>query len=203
MTDDELRQAYQTGVGPAAEPRARCPSPDAIAALVNRQGSEADRLALLDHVMSCGGCRRDFELLRSVTRAGEGTGVPRRWLVLAASIALVVGGGAVAVGALGRSAPDVFRGGAAGVVLLGPARGSATAKPVVLRWHAVSGARSYRVELLAQNGSPIGSWSTADTTLALADSLPLHSRESYGWWVRAQLADGSERVSAVTPFSVR
>ena len=91
----------------AGRPPARAasiPPPEAIAALVRREGPEEARLATLDHVMSCADCRRDFDLLRAVERAGVESGAAgarggrRAWLHA---------GGARRVGpARGRRRPD-------------------------------------------------------------------------------------------------
>ena len=103
MSDDRLRELYAIAQGdrpdgPGGEP----PAPEVIAALVRREGPEEERLATLDHVMSCAECRRDFDLLRAVERAGIESGAAGRaggkrgWFMsaaLAASVLLAVGVG--------------------------------------------------------------------------------------------------------------
>ena len=69
MIDDELlRTAYAVHLRRDADrvEASVCPSPEALLALVRREGAEADRLAVLDHVMSCAHCRAEFDLLRAV-----------------------------------------------------------------------------------------------------------------------------------------
>jgi len=102
MSDERLRELYTAAVAgrPAgAEPH---PAPEALAALARREGSEETRLATLDHVMGCDDCRREFDLLRTLERAGAQSGVAARpagrraWFmpaVLAASFLLAVGVG--------------------------------------------------------------------------------------------------------------
>src|SRR5829696_3031130 len=74
-------------------------------AVVEGRASEDERLDVVDHVMACPLCRRDFEALRAVVRAGERLGAedaaagsapaPRArraipWPPLAAAAAVVV-----------------------------------------------------------------------------------------------------------------
>ena len=71
MSDEGLREAYQRALATRA-PRelAVCPAPEAILALVRREGSEDERLSVLDHAMACPACRQEFELLRAIEGAG-------------------------------------------------------------------------------------------------------------------------------------
>ena len=160
MRDDPLRSAYadhlraRVDAAPAA-----CVSPDALLALVRQEGPEVERLAVLDHVMACARCRREFDLLQAIEAAGreaerDAADVvpitlaanrtrPRqpaqhgRWrgaagLALAASVVLAVG--------IARRrthdelSPDVERGAAGGaadgVALVAPAGGTAVPRGV-------------------------------------------------------------------------
>jgi len=204
MTDEVLRRAYQAGVTGKKELQ-DCPSPEELQALVNREGNEATRLAVLDHVMSCTACRRDFELLRAVHVAGRTRPTWRyQPLALAASIALVVGlGGAALWSRLVTPETDTLRGSRAQVELIKPAGGAVIAPPLMLAWHPVTGARSYTVELLASDGRLVQSWTTSDTSVAVASSGKAPASGSYAWWVRAHLPDGSERHSSVLRFELR
>ena len=79
MSDDRLRELYAIAqAGRSAGAGGEHPAPEAIAALVRREGPEEARLATLDHVMSCADCRRDFDLLRAVERAGVESGAAGR-----------------------------------------------------------------------------------------------------------------------------
>ena len=70
MSDEGLRRSYDRILAIRLDPeRVDCPAPEAIEAMVRREGAEADRLRLLDHVMGCAHCAEEFELLRSVHRA--------------------------------------------------------------------------------------------------------------------------------------
>lgn len=205
MADETLRRAYQAGVS-VRKDRQDCPSPEALNALVNREGDEATRLAMLDHVMSCAACRRDFELLRAVHVAGRSKPAWRfQPLALAASIALLVGlGGAALWSRLVTPESDTMRGSGAQVELIRPAGGAVISRPLVLAWKPVTGARSYTVELLTSDGQMGDSWTTSDTSLTLSTGgTGQVSPGSYAWWVRAHFPDGSELHSSVLRFELR
>jgi len=205
MTDEALRRAYQAGL-PLKRERQDCPSPEALNALVNREGDEATRLTVLDHVMSCTACRHDFELLRAVHVAARARPAWRyQPLALAASIALLVGlGGAALWTRLVPPERDTLRGTGAQVETIKPAGGAVITPPLVLAWKPVTGARSYTVELLASDGRLVQSWTTSDTSVAVpTPGTKQVSAGSYAWWVRAHLPDGSERHSSVLRFELR
>ena len=75
VNDEQLREIYgglmttSARRGPSS-----CPAPEALLALVRREGPEETRLATLDHVMSCADCRSEFDLLRSIELAGAEAG---------------------------------------------------------------------------------------------------------------------------------
>jgi hypothetical protein len=201
VNDDELQRAYARSITTPPD-RAGCPGPEAIGDLVARKGTEPARLEVLDHVMSCAECRRDLDLLLVADRAGARSALAPRWLAGAAAAILVIGVAAVGARTLLRErAAEVERGGAPPLALT-PERGAVASRPVTLRWHAVSGGREYRVELLAADGAPRWTATTSDSFAVVPDSAVARDGE-YGWWVTARLADGSSIRSAVVPFSVR
>jgi hypothetical protein len=204
MTDEALRRAYQAGVS-VRKDRQECPSPEALHALVNREGDEATRLVVLDHVMSCTACRHDFELLRAVHVASHARPAWRlQPLALAASIALLVGLGGAALWTRLVPERDTLRGSEQQVETIRPAGGAVISPPLVLAWKSVTGARSYTVELLASDGRLVQSWTTSDTSVGVSTpgARPV-APGSYAWWVRAHLPDGLERHSSVLRFELR
>jgi hypothetical protein len=206
MTDEALRRAYQSASSGPAKGRGECPTPEAINAVVMREGDEATRLGVLDHVMRCNDCRHEFELLRAVHAAGRTRPAWRyQPLAIAASIALLVGLGGTALWTRLRTpGDDTLRGSASQFELLRPAAGAVVTPPLFLVWQPVAGARSYTAELLTPNGRLIRSWTTADTSLAVRTSGDSSvASGSYAWWVRAHLPDGSERQSPVLRFELR
>jgi hypothetical protein len=170
-------------------------TPEAIAALVRREGAEEARLATLDHVMSCAECRRDFDLLSAVERAGLETGTAvrggarRSWLMpaaLAASLLIAIGLGRT----LTRPADDTLRGGGgSAIVLLQPAAEAVAGDSLIFAWRPVPGASRYELELLDAGGSVAASAQTADTTASPAAVRALPPGV-YRWWVRAASSDG-------------
>lgn len=219
MTDDAaLRDAYrELTAARAPSDRSACPAPEALLAVVEKQGDDASRLATLDHVMRCAACRRDFDLLRaaaaSANEAGGdeasglhvvrgSAGATRRlpWRSLAVAAGLVV---AVGVGMLTwrpGTQPPLLRGDAHTVVLLSPegqADGSA-----LLRWRTVPGAAAYRVEVFAPNGRTVVADTVSDSTFVLPAAASAGNAEPLRWMVTALHGDGYEirsRAERVTP----
>ncbi len=196
MNERRLRDLYQAAIEARTDAgRADCVSPEDVMALVDRQGAEEDRMAVLDHVMSCDACRRDFELLRAV-RGSERTESRasswRRPLLAAAALVLLLGTGIV-WRAMTPGGEPTFRGGGDEIALLRPSR-SADGSSILLAWRPVPRALSYRVELLDSTGAVVFGGSASDTTLALPPSLDLAAGMSYRWWVQASVSDGTVRT---------
>ena len=259
MSDERLRELYQralaaddvagrrrAGEGAAGEGAAgegapgegapgahgeRCPTPEAVLALVRREGSEDARLATLDQVMSCAACRRELDLLRAIDAAGEGTAdarstddgvIPLRprgpttlsWrralpLALAASLVLAIG-----VGVRGRvdrttagSDTDVMRGDAGAVVMLITPEDADTTvapgAPVTFAWRPDPGAVRYVLEVLDADARVVIGQSTTDTVVTLRDLSRLTPGTDYRWWVRAVADGGPQRASPVRRLRVR
>jgi hypothetical protein len=204
VSDDRLREFYATALtGQSAGAAGEHPSPEALAELVRREGSEEARLITLDHVMSCADCRRDFDLLRSVERAGDesrGAGGRRAWLVpaaLAASVLLAVGVGRTVLRSAGD---DTTRGdGHGAVVLVQPGREARAGDPVTFAWHAVPGASRYELELLDAGGGVLASAATTDTAVSPAATRALPPGD-YRWWVRATTPDARALRSVLRPL---
>ena len=204
MSDERLRELYTESL--ATRPAGEHATPEAIAGLVRREGSETDRLATLDHVMRCVDCKRDFDLLRTIERAGiESGAVGRaatrpRWLMpaaLAASVLLAVG---IGRGML-RAPDDTTRGevDSGAVTLVRPGRAAPAGAALTFAWRPVAGARRYELELLDAGGNVAASAATADTsaTLPAVRNLPAGD---YRWWVRATTADARSLTSAMRPL---
>jgi hypothetical protein len=206
MNDMRLQELYQQMLDAREhDPRASCPAPEDVQALVEREGTEQERLATLDHVMACRACQREFELLRSLRRAAP---EERRWrpatLALAASIVIAISAGVLGVRTLNEAQGPVVRGGGeSGIQLIDPTGAVRVADRLALHWHAVPQAVSYTVEVLTADGSVVSGGETADTVLVLPDSVHLATSRRYLWWVRARLSDGSEQRSSMQAFTVK
>ena len=208
MNEERLRRIYSGVVasrGTRAGRAGACPDPDAILALVRREGSDDTRLATLDHVMSCAHCRPEFDLLRSIELAGaEGAAAApparRSWIMpaaLAASALLAVVIGRLMLPAVPEN--EVVRSGEEGrVTLLAPPPEAATGSPMLFTWHPIPGAPRYRLEVLAGGGEVALEAETADTAILLQSAAELPPGD-YTWWVGATSAGATVR-SALRPL---
>ena len=202
--DERLRTAYRA----ALETRVRTdrvlhPEPEALVAVAERSGSEAVRLEILDHVMSCDACRHELDLVRaSLTAAG----MPRQrtWfrspavgmLAIAATLLIVAGVRLFVAKSSGDvDAGPTLRGGSA--VATYPARWLPNVG-AGLAWRPAASAESYRIEIVDVSGAAVVDSTMRDTTFVVADSL-LRNRRALTWSVTAILGDGS----TVTSLPVR
>ena len=208
MTDDRrLRDAYaELILARAPVDRAGCSTPEALLALVEREGDEELRLATLDHVMACARCRSELDLLRAATDASTqaaserlpddiaraGRSRPRRWpvrpLAIAAGIVVVIGVGVIARGP--GNERTQLRGGETALALLGPERASDGG--VLLRWRSVADSPRYRVEVFSPSGATVAEGVVSDTTFAVSASALAAGRDTLSWMVTALRADGGE-----------
>jgi len=180
--------------------------------LLRREGAEEQRLEVLDHVMGCGPCSSEFELLRSIEEAGARTAeraglavlrIPRRLavpLALAASLILVV-----TVGQRFRSPErtDVERGTTDGVTLLAPPLEISAGTPPTFVWKPVPGAESYQLEVLDERSTVVWGTQTKETSVTISDAFLLAPGKTYRWWVRTSTASGNQRASAVRSLRIR
>jgi hypothetical protein len=201
-----LERLYRARVVAKPVVTERCVSPEQMLALLQREGTEDERMATLEHVMSCPACHREYEWLAAVdqaaVQAGSAASPARPWwrsapLALAASLLLVVGAGVLAR-APWRAGGERIRGEAGDVALIAPAAGATVAGAPTFAWHALPEASAYVIELQRADGHVVRSDTTADTTLA----LPAPAPDQYRWWVR-EVTDGSEpRSSAFRTIKV-
>ena len=202
MSEERLRELYTAPrrAGPPA--RRRHPSPEALAALARREGSEEERLATLDHVMSCGDCRRDFDLLRTLERAGAKAGAARP--LRPSSLVHACGPGRVpARRGRHRTAgaqpgdDDTTRGDErVPSRSCGPARGRA-GESLTFAWRPVPGASRYELELLDAGGGVALDGRPPTPSPPPAPGLP---PGDYKWWVRATTSDARTLRSALRPL---
>ncbi len=205
MNDERLREVYAAALERGAVGSgATHATPEAIAALARREGAESERLATLDHVMSCRECRAEFDLLRAVEQAGaqgEAARVRTRraWLVpaaLAATLLVAVGVGRMVTT---RGGDDISRGDAAPLTLLKPGPGAVAGSPVTFVWSPAPGARRYVLEVLDAGGGVVLSAETTDTVATPAEAGGLPPGD-YKWWVRATTSDARTLRSPVRPL---
>jgi len=213
LTDARLRELYLRAFakGRGGGGRTKCVAPEAILAMLRREGPEPERLEALDHVMACGQCRPEYELLRSIEQAEADRPevvslLSRRGrqaiatFALAASVLLVV----VVGQKLGsHQEPDVARGPADAVALLAPETEVDSGPPLTFAWQPVPGAREYAVEVLDEQGRVVASMVTERTSATLDGAIRLVPGSTYRWWVRASTAAGDQRASPLRPLRIR
>jgi len=202
---ERLQSLYSRRVGARGGADSPHATPEAILAVVQREGSEEERLATLEHVMACADCHRDYEWLSAVDQAGaeaEGTTARRTlrpwWrgapLALAASIAVAIGVAVVLSNAL-RSGPETERGAGGDIALVAPGPTAPAGGPVTFMWRPVAGVSRYVLEVQGANGSIAFADTTADTSATLADPSRLAAGSAYRWWVR-EATEGTEPRSS-------
>jgi hypothetical protein len=196
VNDDSWRAAYAQLLADRGAGRAGCASPEALLAVAERAGPEAERLATLRHVGGCRRCRAELDLLRVAVDVGVRMARPRRAVkpALAAAAVLVVAAGAL--GIWQRAQPpiaDTPRGTtpAGAVRLIGPNENVAVAPPLTLVWASVAGASRYEIEVLTTDGVLAYGVATSDTVAPVPDDR-LTAGVEYRWWVRAVMPDGSQ-----------
>ncbi|HET7601641.1 MAG TPA: hypothetical protein VFK36_01405, partial [Gemmatimonadales bacterium] len=97
---------------------------------------------------------------------------------------------------------EMTRGAEDSVVLLVPGVSIVSGHPISFAWRSISGAKGYRIEVLAHDGSAVASAETTDTMLTLDATRQLPAG-TYTWWVRATLPGGASVRSGMRPLEVR
>jgi len=200
--DEQLRLAYGASLAEGARAershkQGSHPEPEALVAVAERSGSEANRLEVLDHIMACDACRRDFDLIRASLVAAA---VPRQrtWfrspaigLMAIAATLLVAAGLRLYVASREADAGSLMRGGSP--VSTYPAKWLPSVG-AGLAWRPTEGAASYRLEVVDEAGVAVVDSTMRDTTFVLIDSL-VRNRRGHSWSVTPMLADGSTVTS--------
>lgn len=197
-----LRQLYSRRVAEQGNAGDAHVSPEAILAVVRAEGTEEERLATLEHVMSCAACHRDYEWLTAVDQAGiehEAGGAFRRpWWTrtapLAAAASLLLVAGTVLV-LKDRGRADVERGRIDDIVLVSPPADARVSGPLTFVWRSLAGASGYMLEVQRRDRTVAFTDTTSDTTLTIADPARVLPETEYRWWVR-ETTDGTEPRSS-------
>ena len=199
MNDERLREAYERGLPPSDGRGER--SLDDVAAerlrrLVEREGTEEERLRTLDTMLSSAEGRRELEIAWSAARAARPPVVSwRRYAVAAAVVAVA---GSVALWQIAnRGVPDVMRGSESPVTLVQPIGDVTSGNARRFTWRRISDAERYTLVVVDTTGAEVFASETTDTSVALPDSVRLRQGAAYLWWVQARLTDQSS-VTAVT-----
>ena len=194
-----------------ARPRAGCLEDDTIAALAEGALDAVARAAALPHLADCPRCRA---AVASVTRALGDPAVAREIPTIrpgrrrlfqvaipaaAAAILLFVAMPRPNDDVTSHRAPTITA--VSSPVPMSPI--GIVAGAGVLRWSSVSAADRYRTTLFDDGGAVVYETQTADTTVALPDSVHLTPRRSYLWKVEARTGWGRWSASELIEFSIR
>jgi hypothetical protein len=178
-------------------------SAERIVSLIRREGTEEERLATVEHVMSCAGCHRDYEWLKSVDQAATETwrGVEaalplwrRLPLALAATVLVALGAGLLL--ARLRTGGETVRGDGGEIALVAPEDTAAGLGVLTFIWRPLPEASGYVLEVQRDGGAVAFTDTTSDTLLAIADPEAMLPPADYHWWVRELTAGAEPRSSA-------
>ena len=185
---------------------------DVLAAYLDGALSAAERRVAEDHLAECATCRDE---LVGMSKLVADSARVRRWPRLAGSVAAVAAA-AIAFAVVGpwravpgpstdsgdrmRESTPVDGASRRAVAVVTPAEGD-TVTPRTLRfaWRPVAPNATYLLKL-ADTSSVRWKIDTADTTVALPDSVQLERGRSYTWWVDALTADGRVATTGVRQF---
>ncbi|MEP6692442.1 MAG: hypothetical protein ABJD07_14880 [Gemmatimonadaceae bacterium] len=210
-------EAEEIDLPPPVADRSACPTQVQLAEVLKRNGNDAERARVVEHMRGCNACRTDLARLRlraTPQAAPRVRFMDRRALMQLAGIAVV----AVGVTALMRarssrpperpaaapapvSRPSAPVAAQLPVDIVAPENGARVSRPVSLTWHAVPSAMRYRVEILDHGNWSAYAVTTEDTTVTIPASRRLRPRVAYRWWVQATMPDGTHQRSA--PRAIR
>ncbi len=191
-----------------------CLDEDLLAAFADGSLDGDAREKGLQHLATCGHCRRAVASLASALNdptvaaaAGKGRGSVRRWTRLAVpAAAAAVLAIAILTRQVGDGRPPVTHRAPPITATAQPEAISpvgAGSRPDRVRWSAVAGAELYRVTLFQADGQALYEVETRDTAVALPDSLQLTSGHSYLWRVEARTGWNRWSASRLFEFSIR
>lgn len=195
MNDEKLREAYERGLsGGGVQPPLDDLAAERLRRLVEREGSEAERLHTIEELLSTAEGRQDLEIAWAASRAASPrpSAIPA-WARAAAGLLLVVG--ATATWMVTRPEGNVVRG-ESPVQLVTPLGEQSIDRARRFAWRPVDGAVTYQLVLVDSAGADVFATETADTAVTLPDSVRLNAT-TYLWWVQARKPLG-EVVTAVT-----
>ena len=199
MNEGDFVRLYQRGTANRRDAaRVGCVPPEALLAVVEQQGSEEERLASINHAMTCADCGEELELLRATRVVRDRARIPHGGFALAASLVLVAGLGYYTLARRGSPEPAVdsavMRGVTGDIQLVSPAGDVQRVDSLV--WRSMPGVTSYVVEVRREDGTLVTRATTTDTSFVVPDSARVAPGNDVYWTVSARLSDGSELRSA-------
>jgi hypothetical protein len=198
MNDERLRDAYERGLpGHDGSPALDDVAAERLRRLVEREGSEEERLRTLDSMLSSAEGRRELEIAWAAARAARPSRPTWRRYSVAAAVLVSVGLAGVWWRLESAQEIDVLRGGESPITLVAPLGSVSSASPARFVWRAIARAERYTLVLVDTAGTELYASETRDTAVALPDSVRLEPGRAYLWWVQARRTDQST-VTAVT-----
>jgi hypothetical protein len=182
-----------------------------VADVVDGRLSPESRAPVVAHLLTCARCR---SVVKATSRLVADTAVlghapRRRWrrwslplgLAAAAALVLLLVPRRVDDGSPpGLREPTVTS--TLAPVPIAPAPGASVARVDRLVWSSVPGAERYRLRLYDREGSTLWTAETADTAVALPDSVRLARGVPYFWRVEAQAEWMRWTASDLVPFQL-
>jgi len=190
MNEGDFVRLYQRGTANRRDAaRVGCVPPEALLAVVEQQGSEEERLASINHAMTCADCGEELELLRATRVVRDRARIPHGGFALAASLVLVAGLGYYTLARRGSPEPAVDSAVMRGVT-------GDVQRVDSLVWRSMPGVTSYVVEVRREDGTLVTRAATTDTSFVVPASARVAPGNDVYWTVSARLSDGSELRSA-------
>jgi hypothetical protein len=213
MTDPDpeyLRRHVLRGDAGAVTPQ--CLDDETIAALAEGTIDADSRAAAMPHLATCARCRLAVaSVARALADPAVAREIPRPAGARHRLIQVAIPAAAAAVVVLlampsrdddrapAHRAPTITA--VSSPILMSPVGIVAAAD--ALRWAPVTGADRYRVTLFDDAGGVVYETQTADTVVALPDSIRLALGRSYLWKVEARTGWGRWSASELIEFSIR
>ena len=189
--DAKLRDAYAELMATRASTKSADTIPlERLRDLAEDRVHGDERAKLLDAVLADPEARREFEILRALA-----TNRPRgeRRLLWTGATALAAAAVIILISRNQRSGePNEMRGSRAPVQVVSPAADAPLERASRFVWHRVASTRSYRLQIVSDDGALLYTTRTSDTTAALPDSIRVAKGAAAHWWVVAENADGTE-----------
>jgi hypothetical protein len=193
-------------------PTAGCLDEDTVAALADGTLDDVARAAVFPHLAECPRCRgavasvtralgdpsvaRELATLRGARRRLLQIGIPA---AAAAAILLLVAIPGTNDDVTPHRAPTITA--VSAPIPMSPV--GIVAGASILRWSSVTGADRYRTTLFDGAGTVVYETQTADTVVALPDSVQLTPSRSYLWKVEARTGWGRWSASELIEFTIR
>jgi hypothetical protein len=211
MTGSDPERLLRHATPRDALPTAACLDDDTIGALAEGTLDDIGRAAAFRHLAECPRCRsvvasvarvlgdpaigREVTALRAARRRLLRLAIP----AAAAALVLLIAMPSRRADVAPHRAPTITA--LSSPVPVSPA--GIVAGADLLRWSSVSGADRYRTTLFDDAGTVVYETQTADTVVALPNSIQLTPRRSYLWKVEARTGWGRWSASDLVEFSIR